>query len=224
MPVSPNVVLPGTPGLAAALRQGTRDLHARAERSGVVREILAGRGTRHGFALLLRNLLPVYQAIEAALERGRGTAPLAGFARPAMYRAACIQADLATLGGADWHARVRHLEAGRRYAARIGVAAGGDGARLIAHAYVRYLGDLSGGQAMAALLARTLGAPAAALGFAHFPEIADPAAFKADFRAALDAAGSRLADPGEIVAEAALAFRLNIELSEAVQAAVAGSP
>jgi heme oxygenase len=35
-------------------------------------------------------------------------------------------------------------------------AAEGDGTRLIAHAYTRYLGDLSGGQILQRLLARSL--------------------------------------------------------------------
>ena len=87
-------------------------------------------------------------------------------------------------------------------------------------AAVRTLGDLSGGQIVGDLLRRSLGLPEEALSFYRFSAIADIAAYKTDYRQALDAAGAEIADPAAVVAEAALAFRLNIALSEAVAALV----
>jgi heme oxygenase len=49
------------------LREATADLHRRAERSGVIADLLHGRATRSGYALWLRNLLPAYRNLEAAL-------------------------------------------------------------------------------------------------------------------------------------------------------------
>jgi heme oxygenase len=212
-PAAPSV--PAT--LAAALRMRTGALHARAERAGVVRAILAGEASRHGYALLLRNLLPAYQALETGLERHRAT--LAGLARPDVYRAGAIAADLAALSGRDWPDRLRLLPAGARYAHRVALAAEGNGARLIAHAYARTLGDLSGGQVLRRLLARTLGVGPGSLTFLEFPTISDMAAFKADYRAALDRAGSTVGNLDDVVNEAAVAFRLNIHVAEAVQSA-----
>jgi heme oxygenase len=80
------------PGLAKALRARTQDLHARVERAGMVRAILTGNASRPGYALLLRNLLPAYLALEAGLERHRAALP--GLACPDVYRAAAIAADL----------------------------------------------------------------------------------------------------------------------------------
>jgi hypothetical protein len=57
------------------------------------------------------------------------------------------------------------------------------------------------------------------LAFLDFPAIADPAAFKADFRDALDRAGRTLGETDDVVADAAAAFRLNIAVAEAVQSA-----
>jgi heme oxygenase len=213
----------GSGGLAAALRHCTHALHVRAERTGVIRDILLGRGSRFGYAMLLRNLLPAYRRIEAGLERHRHSPLLAAFARPELYRSAAIESDLVTLYGTDWQVALPLLHAGDYYGACVGDAAAGDGARLIAHAYVRYLGDLSGGQVLQSLLAASLGVAAASLAFHSFPGIADRAAFKDELRASIDAVAERLADPDAVLAEAVLAFQLNIDISEGVQAAVAGT-
>jgi heme oxygenase len=199
--------------LAAQMRAATAALHVRAERSGIIADLLRGRGDRMGYALLLRNLLPIYRAIEDGLERHRDGALLRPFARRDLYRAPQIACDLAAIVGADWTERIGLLPAGARYASRVTRAAEGDGAALIAHAYVRTLGDMSGGQVVAKVLGRTLGLPESALGFYAFPGIDLPAA-KADWRDALDAAAP--ADPARVIHEARVAFRLNIALSEAV--------
>lgn len=196
---------------SARLRDATGDLHTRAERTGFVADMLRGRAGRAGYALLLRNLLPVYRAMEDGLARDAPV--LRPFARPELYRAGRIEADLTVLCGQEWPSL---LPAGARYAARAARAAEGDGTLLIAHAYVRTLGDLSGGQMLGRLLARTLALPPEALNFYDFSAVADIPATKAAWRSALDA----VAAPGQLLHEAQVAFRLNISLSEAVQDAL----
>lgn len=212
------------PGLLAAFRARVGALHAEAERTGIVADILRRRASVAGYALLLRNLLPAYTALEDGLRRHRGSPALAPLADPDLFRAAAIAADLAALGTASLDAAALPLlaEAGR-YAARIASAADGDGGLLIAHAYTRYVGDLSGGQIMRRLLAGSIGVPAAALSAFDFAALGDPDAYKARYRDAIDRAGRAIADPDAAAAEAAVAFRLNIDLSRAVQAAVAGA-
>lgn len=214
---------PRPPSLSRALRMRTQPLHARAERSGIVAELLHGRGSRTGYALLLRNLLPAYQRLEQALERTRDSPGLGALAQPALYRAARLAADLERLAGDRWQDALPLLRAGQRYAAAVAAAGAGTGERLVAHAYVRYLGDLSGGRVLAPLLARSLGLPPAALSFYDFPGIADPDRFKAAYRDAIDRSVSAPPAIDAVLAEAEFAFRLNIEVSEAVQASVAGN-
>lgn len=215
---------PARAGLVIALRQRTRGLHADAERAGIIRDLLRGTASRAGYALLLRNLLPAYQALESGLDRHRGTPLLAALARPEVYRAAAIAADLALLAGPAWREVLPVLESGQSYAARVADAASGDGARLIAHAYTRFLGDLSGGRVMAARLASSLASLSAAVRFYEFPDIADLAAFKAAYLTAVDHAGHLVADRQAIVEEAAEAFRCNIRVAEEVKAHAAADP
>ncbi len=186
-----------------AVKAATWPWHARAERSGIIADILAGRATRFGVALLLRNLLPAYQALDATR-----------FGLPSLVRTSAIQADLlALMPGAD----PPLLAEATAYADLVHLAAKDDGNRLIAHAYVRYLGDLNGGLIMKRRLITCLGEVAQSLTFHDYPLVKDTRAFARAYRADLDLA-VREGAFDLVAAEAAKAFRLNIALSEAVRA------
>jgi heme oxygenase len=201
--------------LLEALRERTRDLHTQAERSGIIADILHGRAPRDGYVLLLRNLLPVYQTLEQQLTRWAWSPIMGPFIRPELARAGSIENDLQVLSTGVPAGSV--LPATAKYVNAILQASEDNGRRLIAHAYARYLGDLSGGQIVKRLLARSLDLPPAALSFYDFSAISDIATFKSEYRAAIDRAGDESDDFVAIVEEGALAFRLNIELSIALQ-------
>lgn len=208
------------PSLADLLRERTRELHTRAERSGVIADLLRGRATRRAHARLLRNLLPAYESLEQGLERHRSEPRMAALAQPCVYRSAAIESDLRAILGDAWAAELPLLPEAERYAARIRAAAAGRGALLLAHAYTRFLGDLNGGRVVARVLGDSLGLEAGALRFYAY-EVPDPRSLRDDYRRAIDAA----ADPGDVEAialEACAAFELNVELSEAVRRAESG--
>lgn len=205
-------------GLADALRNHTQTWHRRAERSGIIHALLRGQASRAAYALFLRNLLPAYQQLETALDDNRQEPSLRHIARAEVYRAPAIMADLNALCGPHWIQTLPVLAAGRAYADRIGALAGGEA--LIAHAYVRYLGDLNGGQIIQRRLVHSLGLAPEALGFYAFPAIAAVDQFTAEYRLGFDRAGAEIAQPQTVLTEACLAFELNIALSEAVVVAI----
>lgn len=212
--------------LLEALRERTRDLHVRAERSGIIADILRGRATREGYECLLRSLLPVYQTLERQLARHGASSRIGPIVRPELDRAGAIAADLRYFSISDGSISdvgEKHSPETARYVSAIMAASNGNGSRLIAHAYARYLGDLSGGQILSRLLSRSLNLPLAALSFYVFPAIPDIEAFKSDYRSAIDRVGDKSEDFDAVVEEAALAFELNIDLSIAVQADAAGA-
>jgi len=184
--------------LSAALFGQTHALHAKAERSGIVSDILTRRVSAKGYALFLRNLAPAYRRLEIGLERHRRTPGVGTFARQELYRSAALETDLVALSGTGWQ------EA------------------LPPHAYVRYLGDLSGGQIMKRLLAESLGLAKETLSFYEFPEIDDLTAYKRSFREALDEAPLGASEREAAIAAAIEAFTINIEVSDAVQLAILG--
>lgn len=206
--------------LVTALYLRTKALHVEAERTGVIRDLLRGEASRDGYILLLRNLLPAYREMEQGLERHRNSPIFATLANYRLDRAPAIESDLLSLCGRGWRGTIPVLNAADAYAQRIAKAVEGDGARLIAHAYTRYLGDLSGGQILQRLLERSLELRPSALSFYNFPRFTDLAALKADYRNALDQAGALAPDPQAVIEEGAIAFSLNIDLSCAVQSMV----
>lgn len=206
--------------LSSVLAEQTRTLHVQAERSGFVAEMLRGRASRSGYLLYLSSLLPAYQQLERALERHRDTPALRGFELGEVYRSSALIADVASLRADDACGRLPRLPAAQCYADLIAAAAEGAGEALIGHAYVRYLGDLSGGQILKRLLAKSLDLPASSLTFYDFPEIEDIGAFKRAFRTAVDNAAERITNRERVVAAAQEAFSVNIEISEAVQRTV----
>lgn len=202
--------------LSAALRVRTHDLHRQAERSGIVAHILAGRATRTAYALLLRNLQPVYRIVEARVH-AQPTDPLAALLPASLHRLAAIESDLDRLDGA-WRDRAL-LPAARAYSEHLERCARDAGHLLLAHAYTRYLGDLSGGQVMRTLLAQTMDLDDDALRFYVFAQVRDVAAQRSAFRTELDRTPLDSAQRAAVIEEAATAFLHNIAVSDAVLAA-----
>lgn len=207
--------------LATRLRVETQVLHIEAERSGYIQEILKRRAGLEGYALFLRNLQPAYEALERALSAHAEHPPLDRFRWPALFRSEAIAGDLTALAGPAWQGALPLLPEGEAYARHIEKVEATDPIRLIGHAYVRYVGDLSGGQIVKTLLSTSPGLTADQLSFYDFPGIADAEAYKNAFRASLDQAGASADHADAIVAEALEAFRLNIDLSIAVDLAMA---
>jgi heme oxygenase len=209
-------------GLAHGLRRATEALHLEAERSGYIRDILRKRASRQGYGLFLRNLQPAYGALERGLQRQADHPALLGFDWPPLLRLQALERDLEALAAGPWRQAFVLLPAAEAYAARIEQVQAEAPQRLLGHAYVRYVGDLSGGQIVKAILARAPGLAADMLRFYDFPDIDDAEAFKRRFRAALDRVGEAAHDGAAIIDEALIAFRLNIEVACAVQTMLEG--
>jgi heme oxygenase (biliverdin-producing, ferredoxin) len=195
------------------LRAATRRLHEQAERSGLIRTLLSGNASQTDYALLLRNLLPAYEAMERQLATLPDSHPVATIRDPRLYRARAIRADLATISGDQW-ADLPLTDAGREYEHRLRSLQGTGGCRIAGHCYTRYLGDLSGGQILRRLLSRKPGLPAAAMRFYEFDLDGSHGSYKARYIAALDAITNDRYEVDAIVDEAIAAFRLNISISE----------
>ena len=159
--------------------------------------------------------------MEIGLENHRLTPGVGEMARPEIYRAGALRADLIALEGRDWRQALPLLPAGARYAASLIGAARGDGVALIGHAYVRYLGDLSGGQILKRTLTMALGLTPAALSFYDFPEIHDVGAYKKSFRVALNRTTNGEAERDRVIQAAVLAFEMNMSVSDSVWRATA---
>jgi len=200
--------------LSQTLRESTASIHERAERSGFVADMLTGRVSDAAYQLYLRNLYEIYFALERGWQDKDALPWSARLLRPELKRASAIASDLERLSGSDWRDRYPLLTSTIEYRERIeALIKEFRDAEVAAHLYVRYLGDLSGGQVLARRLAGRSALPEEALSFYRFDDISDTTAAKHQFRQSLDALGAATVDPGRAADEAQLAFQHNIDLS-----------
>jgi heme oxygenase len=204
-----------TPDLPRRLREGTHDLHTRAERSGAMAALLAGRLPRARYAALLRSLHLVYAALEQGLEAHAGAPWLRGLDRVALRRSEALEADLAALC-APAEPAVQAPAPAHEYAARLQALAGDTPLLLLAHVYTRYLGDLHGGQILQRLVARQY--PGSGTRFYDFGPDARVQALRQGLRGALAAAPLQPGDADRLVAEARWSFEQHVRLFEALAA------
>lgn len=189
--------------LSAAMRQDSTDQHEAAEQSPFVTELLSGRVNEQGYVDYLLRLRAIYAALEAAVREHRDDPLVRAVYDPALERLDAIDADLAHWApGAD---RDVDSPAIRAYCARFTESPWGGA--LVAHHYTRYLGDLSGGQAIGRILARSFGLDGEGLAFYDFPMRPKP--YKDAYRDRLDGLGLEADEIDRVVAEVKLAFGLN---------------
>lgn len=202
--------------LAARLKEETRGLHTLAERSAFMADMLHGRLSLAGYCALLRNLHALYAALEAALDSHSTDARLW---RPELRRLAALEADLDHLHAGGWRTREPLMPVTVAYVERLAGLARNDPLLLLAHAYLRYLGDLHGGQMLARLARQhfALTGPGGTA-FYDFGAPAQVEALKRDFRAGLDALPLTQPQADAFVAEACEAFRLHQQLFDELQA------
>ncbi|WP_173405626.1 MULTISPECIES: biliverdin-producing heme oxygenase [Streptomycetaceae] len=196
------------------IREATQAQHTEAEGSAFMGDLLAGKLGVAAYARYTEQLWFVYRALEAAAPRLAGD-PVAGpFLRPELPRVTALERDLAHLGGPGWRAAAKPLPATAAYAARVTEVARDWPAGYVAHHYTRYLGDLSGGQVIRGVAERTWGFTRKGDGvrFYVFDAIANPAAFKREYREALDALPVDEVEKRRMVEECRRAFALNTAL------------
>lgn len=191
--------------LSAALHDSTMEAHEQAEHATFITRLMNGEGTADGFVALLRQSLPVYEALEDEC-RAVGTDPrIAAILDPRLDRADSLRADLEThtLAGHSCEVIVPAVE---DYVVELRACAG-NAAALIGHHYVRYLGDLSGGQIIKTMVRRHYGLEQG-LTFYDF-DVPKPKVYKDSYRDALNTLPLSEAERRDALDAATRAFELN---------------
>ena len=204
-------------GLSQMLREGTAIAHQHAENAPFVKAFFRGEVTWQAFAQLSARLYHVYLAIEDGLDTHSQHPVIAPLCFSELRRVDPLRADLQQLLEGGWNEKLGLSPEASRYAERVREVSNTDPTLLVAHAYTRYLGDLSGGQAIATAAKRYFGLePDRGLSFFHFPEIRNLKEFKQEYRRRLD--GLPVSDESKalIVAEANRSFALNRALTDEV--------
>jgi heme oxygenase (biliverdin-producing, ferredoxin) len=204
--------------LSEEVREGCRDAHRTAEGTAFVRDLLGGRVGPVAYGRYAEQLWYVYRALEDGA-RALAADPVAGpFLQPGLPRVPALERDLGHLLGPGWRERSAPLPETVRYVRRVRSVAASWPAGYVAHHYTRYLGDLSGGRVLRAAAERAWGLPPGGDGvrFYVFDAVPDPAAFKREYRARMDALPLAAGERRAFVAECRAAFALNTALLRAL--------
>ncbi|PSB00793.1 heme oxygenase (biliverdin-producing) [Merismopedia glauca] len=203
------------------LREGTKHSHTMAENTAFMKCFLKGVIEPSFFRKLLANLYFVYSALEAELQRHQNHPIVGSVYFPQLNRQESLAQDLAYYYGENWQQEIAPSEATQLYIDRIRDIANTQPELLIAHAYTRYLGDLSGGQMLGNIVRSAMDLPPdRGTAMYKFEEIPTPQAireFKERYRHALDSLPIDELTVQKIVDEANYAFSLNREVMHALE-------
>jgi len=218
--VAANIDEASSEPISKALKAGTKIVHRSAENVHFVRDFLKGSVTKESYIELLRALYHAYRAMEEGLECLPLHLKHCDFT--AIYRAETIASVLRFYTGTPAGQVVdlgQPSAAAQQYVDRLRLLAREDPLLLLAHAYTRYLGDLSGGQILARAAANAYNLPdGKGAEFYRFEKIgsspADLKAFKKAYRSSFDALQLSVPRADALVKEANTAFLMNIVIFE----------
>ena len=196
------------------LRQVTQDDHSEAETSEFIATLMGGERSARDYVLLIAQYAHIYEALEQESRALEHDPDLAAIFDPALERSGQIAKDLeALLPAHGFTALPEALPATKVYIAAIREAAK-EPARLVAHHYLRYLGDLSGGLAIGKLVARHYAIAPEALNMWDFGQIQKPKLYKDAYRAKLDRLGTDPQAAETLLDEAKRGFQWNKAIFE----------
>lgn len=207
-----------TSNLATQLREGTSKSHSMAENVSFVKSFLGGVIDKESYRKLVSNLYFVYSAMEEAMEKNRDNSFIKPIYFRELNRRKSLEMDLEYYYGSNWSSCITLSEATKAYVERIQTISNERPELLVAHAYTRYLGDLSGGQILKKIAQRAMNlSDGKGLSFYEFTEVKDEQEFKQNYKKALDslALDSMLAD--QIVAEANVSFTMNMKMFQELE-------
>ncbi|WP_368266618.1 heme oxygenase (biliverdin-producing) [Corynebacterium ulcerans] len=200
-----------TKGLAAELKESTAKAHADAEHSSFMSDLIEGRLDAEAFIRLQEQAWLFYTALEEAADVVRAEGFATDLLDPKLNRADILAEDIDNFHGNDqWRKDLIALPAVRDYVARLNhIRDEAHGPALVAHHYVRYLGDLSGGQVIARMMSRHYGVDEKSLMFYSFEGIDKLKVYKDNYRQHLDDLHLSAEEVEQMLEEASTAFSYN---------------
>uniref|UniRef100_A0A3Q2YHU4 heme oxygenase (biliverdin-producing) n=1 Tax=Hippocampus comes TaxID=109280 RepID=A0A3Q2YHU4_HIPCM len=199
--------------LSEMLAEGTKEAHDRAENCQFVKDFLRGHIPRELFKRGTAALYFVYLAMEEEIEKNKDHPQVAPIYFPAeLHRCEALARDLEYFYGAEWQIQISLSACTKPYVDRIHNVGAQDPALLVAHAYTRYMGDLSGGQILKKVAQRALKLPSSGegLNFYQFEGIHGHSGFKRLYRSRMNEIELDTDTKRKIVEESNRAFGFNM--------------
>jgi len=188
------------------LKDHTQQAHSNAESQPFIEELMSGKLNQSAYLAYLTSLLPIYQKMEEIFKSRPNSILLNYFDHRALDRTEKLQKDIETLSIKNGYVD-REFSSTEKYTTRINRDI--SDVALLAHHYIRYLGDLSGGQAISRLVARHYAISAEALNFYDFTSIGDSVFYKKRYRDLLNFVFQEESERQEFLLEVTELYKLN---------------
>nr|YP_010337664.1 heme oxygenase [Sahlingia subintegra]UNJ17249.1 heme oxygenase [Sahlingia subintegra] len=199
--------------LANQLREGTTKAHSMAENVTFVKSFLSGVVDKNSYKKLVANLYFVYSAMEEEMFNNRKDVAISPIYFPELNRKESLENDLEFYYGKNWINEVEASPATQIYVDRIHQIGKTQPELLVAHAYTRYLGDLSGGQILKKIAQSAMQlSTSEGVAFYNFKDIKDEKEFKNQYRSAINSIPLSQATQDDIISEANISFNLNMKI------------
>uniref|UniRef100_A0A673CZY0 Heme oxygenase n=1 Tax=Sphaeramia orbicularis TaxID=375764 RepID=A0A673CZY0_9TELE len=233
--------------LSEQIKKVTKESHVRAENTELMLSFQRGQVSLQQYKLLLCSLYEIYQALEEELDRNSDHPGVAPIYFPAeLARLESIEKDLEYFYGLNWREKIVVPGSNKKiqpqtqtgtpltYFSRTDVSLmiiqstnhsyftfqiGKENPEfLVAHAYTRYLGDLSGGQVLGRIAQKSMGLKGSeGLSFFAFPGVSSPNLFKQLYRSRMNSVELTEEQRNGVLEEAVRAFELNIQVFDDLQ-------
>nr|YP_009313726.1 Heme oxygenase [Helminthocladia australis]SCW21980.1 Heme oxygenase [Helminthocladia australis] len=199
--------------LAEQLREGTTKSHSMAENVSFVKSFLGGVVDKKAYRKLVANLYFVYMAIEEQMLENKDHELIHPIYFTELNRKISLEEDLQYYYGDNWQNEIHASEATQIYVRRIQEVGMNQPELLVAHAYTRYMGDLSGGQILKKIAQKAMNlSDSQGTSFYDFSAIENEVTFKDNYRQQLNQIPVSEEQISDIIAEANIAFTLNMKM------------
>uniref|UniRef100_A0A3Q4I3U4 heme oxygenase (biliverdin-producing) n=1 Tax=Neolamprologus brichardi TaxID=32507 RepID=A0A3Q4I3U4_NEOBR len=200
--------------LSEMLAAGTKQIHEKAENTQFVKDFLRGRIRKELFKV--KDYF-TKQSLQINVAEKVSFTPTFH-----LHRHEALARDLEYFYGPEWKSHASCSKATQQYVDRIHQVGQEDPVLLVAHAYTRYMGDLSGGQVLKKVAQRALKLPPTGEGleFYQFDAIHSAKAFKQLYRSRMNELEVDMETKKRLVDEAVKAFLFNIEVRGQAEGAV----
>lgn len=209
------------------LKRGTNDIHSIAD--GLFQDhVVKKRMSQKTYKLFLSQLYYLYEAMENGLERHKDH-PIVGPVQfgQELFRMPNLKLDLEFFYGEDWENCISCMASTQAYVDRLNELSEHNPQVLISHAYVRYQGDVSGGQILKKIIRRTYGfseRTGEGVRFYEFENLDSITSFKDFYSARMNALELTAEQKEEMVTEAVDAFQHNINIFSEIVAIAEKDP
>jgi heme oxygenase len=194
------------------VKKETGRVHQMIERTGFIGRLFQGEASRSEYAQYLTNLYYVYRCLEEGLTRHRRHAFVDPIFFPELHRTEALEKDLTTLLGSGWK-QIEPLKATRVYVGYLTELTEEHHERLAAHAFVRYLIDLSQSEFLYKLYMNQFRLKQEEPAYHRYENIPDIKGFLLKYHSALESLPLENADRERFIQEILLCYFLNLAMS-----------